>query len=110
MEQRDAAATSSTTTSGQTLTLAELLDDEVLAGAQLVAGRAGLGRSVSAVNVMTVPDIGRWVRQDEFLLATGYPLPRDDEGQGTLLTDLHRLGLAGIGIKLDRYMPELRQE
>jgi PucR family transcriptional regulator, purine catabolism regulatory protein len=106
MDQRDTAAS----TSGQTLTLAELLDDEVLAGAQLIAGRAGLGRSVSAVNVMTVPDIGRWVRQDEFLLATGYPLPRDDEGQGKLLTDLHRLGLAGIGIKLDRYMPELRQE
>jgi purine catabolism regulator len=86
-----------------------LLDDEVLAGAQLIAGRAGIGRSISAVNVMTVPDIGRWVRQDEFLLATGYPLPRDDEGQGKLLTDLHRLGLAGIGIKLDRYMPELGQ-
>jgi purine catabolism regulator len=106
MNQRETAAA----TSGQTLTLAELLDDEVLAGARLIAGRAGLGRSVGAVNVMTVPDIGRWVRQDEFLLATGYPLPRDDEGQGKLLTDLHRLGLAGIGIKLDRYMPELRQE
>lgn len=90
MDQRDVAVA----TSGQTLTLAELLDDEVLAGARLIAGGSGLGRSVSAVNVMTVPDIGRWVRQDEFLLATGYPLPRDDEGQGRLLTDLHRLGLA----------------
>src|SRR4051812_19581561 len=106
MSQRDTAAE---TTSGQTLTLAELLDDEVMAGARLIAGRAGLGRAISAVNVMTVPDIDRWVRQDEFLLATGYPLPRDDEGQGRLLTDLHRLGLAGIGIKLDRYMPELGQ-
>jgi purine catabolism regulator len=106
MDQRDVAVA----TSGQTLTLAELLDDEVLAGARLIAGGSGLGRSVSAVNVMTVPDIGRWVRQDEFLLATGYPLPRDDEAQGRLLADLHRLGLAGIGIKLDRYMPELRQE
>ena len=72
-----------------------------------MAGRVGIGRAISAVNVMTVPDIDRWVRQDEFLLATGFPLPRDDEGQSKLLTDLHRLGLAGIGIKLDRYMPEL---
>ncbi|MBO0679095.1 PucR family transcriptional regulator ligand-binding domain-containing protein [Mycolicibacterium sp. S2-37] len=91
------------------LTLGELLNDEVLAGAELVAGGSGLDRAISAVNVMTVPDIGRWVRKDEFLLATGYPLPRDGEGQGRLLTDLHRLGLAGIGIKLDRYMPELSQ-
>jgi purine catabolism regulator len=87
--------------------LGELLDDEVLAGAELVAGRSGLERVISAVNVMTVPEIGKWVRRDEFLLATGYPLPRDDAGQGTLLTDLHGLGLAGIGIKLDRYLPEL---
>ena len=93
----------------ETLTLGELLGDEVLAGAELIAGRAGLDRTISAVNVMTVPDIDRWVRQDEFLLATGYPLPRDDENQGRLLTDLHRLGLAGIGIKLDRYMPKLGQ-
>ncbi|MGV9799195.1 PucR family transcriptional regulator [Mycobacterium sp. NPDC003449] len=96
--------------STETLTLRELLDDEVLAGAELIAGGSGLDRAISAVNVMTVPDIGRWVRQDEFLLATGYPLPRDDEDQGKLLTDLHRLGLVGIGIKLDRYMPELGQQ
>jgi purine catabolism regulator len=105
MNQRDPASEAS----GQILTLAEFLDDEVMAGARLIAGRAGLGRAISAVNVMTVPDIHRWVRHDEFLLATGYPLPRDDESQGKLLTDLHKLGLAGIGIKLDRYMPELGQ-
>ena len=60
MNEHGAAAA----TAGQTLTLAELLDDEVLDGAQLVAGRTGIGRSISAVNVMTVPDIGRWVRRD----------------------------------------------
>jgi PucR family transcriptional regulator, purine catabolism regulatory protein len=92
------------------LTLGELLDDEVLAGAELVAGGSRLDRAISAVNVMTVPDIGRWVRRDEFLLATGFPLPRDGAGQSRLLTELHQLGLAGIGIKLDRYMPELGQE
>ncbi|WP_422749005.1 PucR family transcriptional regulator [Mycobacterium sp. WMMD1722] len=98
---------SSPTRHGETLTLGELLGDEVLAGAQLIAGRSGLERTISAVNVMTVPEIGKWVRRDEFLLATGYPLPRDDAGQSRLLTDLHALGLAGIGIKLDRYVPEL---
>jgi purine catabolism regulator len=98
-----------TPNASEILTLGELLNDEVLAGAELVAGGSGLDRAISAVNVMTVPDIGRWVRKDEFLLATGYPLPRDGEGQGRLLSDLHRLGLAGIGIKLDRYMPELSQ-
>lgn len=93
----------------QTLTVAELLQDDVLAGAELVAGQAGVHRTIHAVNVMTVPEIGRWVRNDEFLLATGYPLPREDAGQVALLNDLHRVGVSGIGVKLDRYMPELSQ-
>jgi purine catabolism regulator len=104
MNDRQAAADP---TLDRALTVAELLADDVLAGAELVAGHEELGRTISAVNVMTVPEIGRWVRRDEFLLATGYPLPRDDEGQGRLLRDLHDLGIAGIGIKLDRYLPEL---
>lgn len=91
----------------EALTVAGLLDDEVLNGAELVGGRSGTGRPIHAVNVMTVPEIGRWVRRDEFLLATGYPLPRDDAGQAALLRDLYELGVSGMGIKLDRYMPEL---
>ena len=93
----------------QALTVGELLADEVLVEADLVAGRAGLERTISAINVMTLPEIGRWVRKDEFLLATGYPLPRDDEGQARLLKDLDALGVSGMGIKLNRYMPELGQ-
>jgi purine catabolism regulator len=93
----------------QALTVAELLEDDVLAGAYLVAGHAGVHRTISAVNVMTVPEIGQWVRNDEFLLATGYPLPRDDMGQVRLLKDLCNLGVSGIGVKLDRYLPELSQ-
>lgn len=91
----------------QPITVAELLADAVMAGAELVAGRTGVGRTINAVNVMSVPEIGRWVRTGEFLLATGYPLPRDDKGQVRLLEDLHDLGVSGIGIKLDRYMSEL---
>lgn len=93
----------------QPLTVAELLEDEVLAGASLVAGHAGVNRTISAVNVMTVPEIGPWVRHDEFLLATGYPLPRDDVGQVRLLTDLCTLGVSGLCVKLDRYLPELSE-
>lgn len=94
----------------QPLTVAELLAEEVMDGAQLIAGDAGLQHPISAVNVMTVPDIGRWVRHDEFLLATGYPLPRTTHEQAHLLRQLHELGLAGIGIKLDQYLPELSEE
>jgi purine catabolism regulator len=89
------------------LTVAGLLQNEALSGVELIAGRGGVHRTISSVNVMSVPEIGRWVKPDEFLLATGYPLPRDDDGQADLLRDLNRLGLAGIGVKLDRYLPEI---
>jgi purine catabolism regulator len=92
------------------LTVAELLADPVMKGAQVRAGHTALGRHISAMNVMTVPEIGRWVRRDEFLLTTGYPLPREVEGQLTLLRDLHEVGLSGIGIKLNNYMEELTPE
>lgn len=93
----------------QALTVAELLADDVMDGAELIAGSAGLHRPISAVNVMTTPDIGPWVRQHEFLLATGYPLPRGDQDQVQLLHDLNGLGLGGLGVKLDRYLPDLSQ-
>lgn len=99
-----------TATPGHSLTVAELLEDEVLSGAELIAGDAGSGRTISAVNVMTVPEIGRWVRKGEFLLATGYPLPRNGGDQRKLLADLHTRGITGIGVKLDRYLPELSQD
>lgn len=97
----------STTPHRQGLTVAELLADEVMDGAEIAAGHGGLDRSISALNVMTRPDIARWLKPDEFLLATGYPLPRDDEGQAALMRELHALGVAGLGVKLDRYLPEL---
>src|SRR5262249_3846058 len=42
-------------------------------------------------------------------LATGYPLPQEADAQADLVRGLHRLGLAGIGIKLDRHLPALSQ-
>lgn len=94
----------------RSLTVRELLEHEVLSEAELIAGSQGLDRAISALNVMTVPEIGEWVKHDEFLLATGYPLPRDDQGQVELLRSLHQLGLAGIGIKLNRYVPDLSSD
>ena len=88
------------------LTVRELLEHEVLAAASLVAGRAGLDRFIGRLNVMTVPSIERWVEADEFLLTTGFPLPAHGEME-QLVRDLDALGLAGLGVKLDSYLPEL---
>jgi purine catabolism regulator len=63
------------------VTLQELLQTPSLSKARVVAGAAGLSRMVARLNVMEVPDIQAWVKPDELLLTTGYPLrehPQED--------------------------------
>ena len=56
------------------ITVREVLELPALAGVRVLGGNAGLGRVVARVNVMEVPDILPWVKPDELLLTTGYPL------------------------------------
>ncbi|CAN5403150.1 PucR family transcriptional regulator [soil metagenome] len=96
------------------LTVRALLDAASLHGTTVLAGHAGLDRLVRGANVMEVPDILPWVKADELLLTTGYPLtqslPSDDE---RLLLDLvYELdvrGLAALAIKLGRYLHSVPQ-
>ncbi len=86
------------------LTVREMLGLDAMKGARIIAGSGGLDRLVRRMNVMTVPNIVRWTKRDEFLLTTGYPLPRQAEDFCSLIEQLAANGLAGIGVKLDEYL------
>ncbi len=90
--------------------LSEVLATPILSGARVLAGHAGLGRTVERLNVMEVPDIRPWVKPHEFLLTTAYPLRDRPEDLPELVADLAAAGLAGIGIKLGRYLDVLPDE
>ena len=74
-----------------------MLAEDAMRGARIIAGADGLDRPVRRLNVMTVPNIVRWTKQDEFLLTTGYPLPRQSEEFCQLIEQLAGNGLAGLG-------------
>jgi PucR family transcriptional regulator, purine catabolism regulatory protein len=93
----------------EALTVREMLGQDAMRGARIIAGAGGLDRPVRRLNVMTVPNIVRWTKQDEFLLTTGYPLPRQPEEFCQLIEQLAANGLAGLGVKLDEYLAELPQ-
>src|SRR5580658_8521497 len=76
------------------LTVREMLGQDAMRGAQIIAGADGLDRVVRRLNVMTVPNIVRWTKQDEFLLTTGYPLPREPGEFGRLIEQLAAKGPA----------------
>ncbi len=75
-----------------------------LTQARLVAGRGGIDRVVRSVNVMEVPDILDWVKPDELLLTTAYPLREDPAALLQLVPRLVTHGLAGMAIKPTRYI------
>jgi purine catabolism regulator len=89
------------------LAIGELLRLSTLSSAEVLAGHAGLHRVVQRLNVMTVPDILPWVKEDEFLLATGYPLPRSPAELAELVSALDARGLAALGVKLGSYIEAL---
>ena len=88
------------------VTLGDLIDRGVLE-ASVVAGHAGLGRRVRRLNVMEVPDILDFVKPEEFLVTTAYPLRERRDDLVDLLVALDEADLAGLGVKLGRYLDEL---
>jgi purine catabolism regulator len=87
-----------------------LIDQDVIRGASVAAGAAGMDRPICRFNVMSVPSILNWVKPDEFLLLTGYPLPRNPTAIAQLLRELDARGVAGAGIKFDEWVAALPDE
>jgi len=86
------------------ISLARALELPPLRAARVVAGIAGSERRIRHVNVMEVPDILPWVRPDELLLTTAYPLRENPAALAGLVPQLEAKGLAGVAIKPDRYI------
>jgi purine catabolism regulator len=92
-----------------TMTVEDALALPTLARAKVVGGHGGLRRPIRSVNVMEVPDILDWVKADELLLTTAYPLRDRPEMLDTLVPDLASRGLAGIALKPARYIARIPQ-
>ena len=89
------------------ITVEEILRLPAFARVKVVGGHGGMTRRVRNVNIMEVPDILGWVKPDELLLTTGYPLRDVPEGLPALLAGLDAAGVAAFGVKLRRYLDEL---
>ncbi|GAB2818511.1 PucR family transcriptional regulator [Actinocorallia aurea] len=92
------------------LPVREVLGVSTLADAELVAGAAGLDRIVQRLNVMEVPDVLAWVKPNELLLTTGYPLRNRPEALGHLVTGLNERGVAALAVKPGAYLDALPKE
>lgn len=89
------------------VSVAEVLALPTMAGAKVLGGASGLGRMVRFVNIMEVPDVLPWTKADELLLTTGYPLRSTPGALDDFVAALDQRGLAGLAIKLGRYIEQL---
>lgn len=94
--------------------LRDVLAVACLSGTTVLAGRRSLGRTVTRVNVMEVPDVVDWVKPNELLVTTGFPITSSTDGDAErtdafvrLVRDLRERDVAALGIKLGRYLDEL---
>ena len=67
-------------------------------GVSVAAGSAGLGREISSVNVMEVPDISRFLKPDMLLITTMYPIRDNEEIQRKLIPLLVEKGVAALAL------------
>ena len=89
------------------ISLEKLLTLEILGGAKILAGATGISKRITKVNVMEVPDIIEWVSEGEFLITTAYSIKDNIKILLELIPKLNIKGVAGLGIKVGRYVSEL---
>lgn len=81
------------------ITVRELLLLPAMRDAELVAGKGGLERIITSVNFMEVPDIVPYIKSQELLLTTTFPIRDDIVAQANLIQELCRAGVAALAIK-----------
>jgi len=81
------------------ITVRELLLLPAMKRAELIAGGEGLDRAITSVNIMEVPDIARFIKGNELLLTTTYPIKDDQIAQRNLIHNLVKANVAALAIK-----------
>lgn len=87
----------------------EALACKALLGTRVLAGEAGLDRTITRVTVVEVPDYHSFVHEGELAFTTGYGLKDDIQSQREIVPYLASKGLAGLAIK-PRWFSELPRE
>lgn len=92
------------------LTVEEILRLPVLQNARIVSGTRGLHNEVRYIDIMEIPDLAGWLRQNEFVLTTGYAFRNNPWALCKLLDEMHKVGGAAVGVKLRRFFYEISEQ
>lgn len=93
------------------ISIGDMLKMDSFKKSKIIAGKGGLDRIITRVNVMADPDILNWVDKGEFLLTTGYFFKTTKlVNQLNLIRESNFKKLSGIGIKIFPYLDRMPDE
>lgn len=87
--------------------VAEILEHELLEGATVIAGEAGLHREVRWVHNAGVPDAPTWLNGGELVMTTIFNMPDDEDKQCDYIRQMAEKDVAGLVITVGRYIEEI---
>jgi purine catabolism regulator len=89
------------------LSIVQALQMEVFSQATVVAGRGGLNKTIQWAHVVDLPEVAEWVREGVLLFTTAFGLKDRPDLQNTLISELARLGVAGMVVAVGRYFHDI---
>lgn len=85
-------------------TVNEMIEECGFSDFKVIAGEGGLSNEVSSVTVFDAPDAWNWLKGGEFVITTGYFINNDSRVFEDLIINIKANKMAGIGIKVDRFI------
>ncbi len=85
----------------------EALQIGELANSTVVAGHGGVGRPITSIEVMEVPEVISWVTPGILVMTTFYSIRHDERKQVEIVRTLIDKEAAGIVIKLGRFVDSI---
>src|SRR5699024_2459554 len=88
-------------------TVEDALAMPVMREARVITGHEGLGRNIRSVTVLDAPDATQWLQGHELALTSTFPLTQRQGNLALFVEELVSRNVAGLGVKLNRYMTAL---
>lgn len=88
-------------------TVKDVLGLNAMQGSHVLAGHKGLTRQVKSVTILDAPDATLWLRGGELALTSTFPLNQHYANLNRFIPELVARDVAGLGVKLSRYMRQL---
>lgn len=88
-------------------TVGDMIEKCGFADFKVIAGEGGLCNEINSVTVFDAPDAYCWSKGGEFIITTGYCLKDEPELFEELIINIKARAMAGIGIKIDRFIHNL---